>query len=105
VKGTMLDFLKLVSEEPELAKGLAELAAKHDFEFSDEVPDRDLEAVAGGTLAPSKEMNIESVPQDDDASDDLQNALQRQQQTLQLMSNVSKMVHDASMSIIRKIGG
>jgi chromosome segregation ATPase len=35
---------------------------------------------------------------------DLQNALQKQQQTLQTMSNVSKMLHDTAMAIIRKIG-
>ena len=36
---------------------------------------------------------------------DLQNMLQKQQQTLQMMSNISKMLHDNVMSIIRKIGG
>ena len=36
---------------------------------------------------------------------DLQNALQRQQQAVQYLSNVSKMLHDTSMSIIRNIGG
>lgn len=36
---------------------------------------------------------------------DLQNMLQKQQQTLQMMSNVSKMLHDTSMAIIRKIAG
>ncbi len=39
------------------------------------------------------------------ANVDLQNALQKQQQTLQMMSNISKMVHDTAMSTIRKIGG
>ena len=38
------------------------------------------------------------------ANIDLQNALQKQQQTLQTMSNVSKMLHDTAMAIIRKIG-
>ena len=38
------------------------------------------------------------------ANIDLQNMLQRQQQTLQLMSNVSKMLHDTAMAIVRKIG-
>ena len=38
------------------------------------------------------------------ANVDLQNALQKQQQTLQMMSNISKMLHDTTMSIIRKIG-
>jgi len=39
------------------------------------------------------------------ANIDLQSALQKQQQTLQTMSNVSKMLHDTAMSVIRKIGG
>jgi hypothetical protein len=38
------------------------------------------------------------------ATIDLQNALQRQQQILQTMSNISKMLHDSAMAIIRKIG-
>ena len=37
------------------------------------------------------------------ANIDLQNALQKQQQTLQTMSNVSKILHDTAMAIIRKI--
>jgi hypothetical protein len=36
---------------------------------------------------------------------DLQNMLQKQQQTLQMMSNISKMLHDTAMSVIRKMGG
>ena len=39
------------------------------------------------------------------ANVDLQNMLQKQQQTLQMMSNISKMLHDTGMAIIRKIGG
>jgi hypothetical protein len=38
------------------------------------------------------------------ANVDLQNMLQKQQQTLQMMSNISKMLHDTAMAIIRKIG-
>jgi hypothetical protein len=38
------------------------------------------------------------------ANIDLQNILQKQQQTLQTLSNVSKMLHDTAMAIIRKIG-
>ena len=49
VKGTILDFLKLASEKPELAQQLVDLAAKHDFEFSDELNDEQLEGVAGGS--------------------------------------------------------
>jgi hypothetical protein len=38
------------------------------------------------------------------ANIDLQNALQKQQQCLQMISNVSKMTHDTAMSIIRNMG-
>jgi hypothetical protein len=48
MKGTILDFLKLAGATPELAQQLAELAKRHDFEFTDEVSDEQLEAVAGG---------------------------------------------------------
>ena len=38
------------------------------------------------------------------ANMELQNQLQRQQQTMQTMSNVSKMLHDTAMAVIRKFG-
>jgi len=39
------------------------------------------------------------------ANVDLQNWLQKQQQTLQMMSNICKMLYDTAMAVIRKIGG
>jgi hypothetical protein len=39
------------------------------------------------------------------ANVDLQNVLQKQQQTLQMMSNISKVLHDTAMAVIRKMGG
>jgi hypothetical protein len=39
------------------------------------------------------------------ANVDLQNAIQKQQQILQMMSNISKMMHDTAMAVIRKTGG
>ena len=39
------------------------------------------------------------------ANVDLQSALQKQQQTLQMMSNISKQVHDTLLNVIRKLGG
>ena len=38
------------------------------------------------------------------ANIELQNILQKQQQTLQMMSGISKMLHDTAMAIIKKIG-
>ena len=37
------------------------------------------------------------------ANMDLQNMLQKQQQTLQMMSNILKMLHDTAIAIIRKL--
>lgn len=39
------------------------------------------------------------------ANIDLQNVLQKQQQMIQMLSNISKEVHDTAMAIIRKISG
>ena len=39
------------------------------------------------------------------ANVDLQNILQQQQQTLRMISNVSKLLHDTAFAVIRKIGG
>ncbi len=38
------------------------------------------------------------------ANIDMQNMLQKQQQTMQMMTSISKLIHDTSMVIIRKIG-
>ena len=51
MKGTILDFLQIAAKDPELAKGLAELAERFDFEFTEEeLDDEDLGKVAGGTI-------------------------------------------------------
>jgi len=39
------------------------------------------------------------------ANIDLQNQLQKQQQTLQMMSQISKVLHDTAMAVIRKMSG
>lgn len=39
------------------------------------------------------------------ANVELQNALQQQQQTLQMLSTISKLCNDTAMAVIRKIGG
>lgn len=52
---------------------------------------------------------VEDEDEDDDSDQleevDLQNALQKQQQSLQTMSNISKTLHDTALSVIRKISG
>jgi hypothetical protein len=39
------------------------------------------------------------------ANVDLQSVLQKQQQSLQMLSQISQTLHDTAMAIIRKIGG
>lgn len=52
------------------------------------------------------EENLQTIGDDAQlANVDLQNVLQKQQQTLQMMSNISKQLHDTAMAVIRKIGG
>jgi hypothetical protein len=52
------------------------------------------------------EEQLNSVGDDSQlANVDLQNHLQKQQQVLQMMSNISKVLHDTAQAIIRKIGG
>jgi methyl-accepting chemotaxis protein len=52
------------------------------------------------------EKQLDSIGDDAQlANVDLQNILQKQQQTLQMMSNISKMLHDTAQAVIRKMGG
>ncbi len=52
------------------------------------------------------EQKLNSVGDDAQlANVDLQNMLQKQQQTLQMMSNISKMLHDTALAVLRKISG
>ncbi len=53
-----------------------------------------------------RESQLNSVGDDAQlANVDLQNILQKQQQTLQMMSNISKVLHDTAMAVARKISG
>ena len=61
MKGTILDFLNLAAEKPELARELVELAGRHNFAFTDEVSDDDLEAVSGGNYVPTFNSNQQTA--------------------------------------------
>jgi hypothetical protein len=55
-----------------------------------------------------KEIEMRLMQIGDDAqlaNIDLQNILQKQQQTIQMISQISKTVYDTAMSLTRKIGG
>lgn len=76
-----------------------------------------LRGMLNGTSDPAAraelELDIKDVEEElqtvgDDAqlaNVDLQRALQQQQQLMQIMSSISKSLHDTAMSTIRKIGG
>ena len=53
---------------------------------------------------PTTTLVIQEQPESELDEVDLQNMLQKQQQTIQMMSNISKVLHDTAMAIIRKIG-
>ena len=64
---------------------------------SPEVPDDKIKAL---------EEKLNTVGDDAQlANVDLQNVLQKQQQTLQTMSNISKMLHETAMAVIRNMKG
>ncbi|MBK7424075.1 MAG: Nif11-like leader peptide family natural product precursor [Propionivibrio sp.] len=100
MKGTITDFLELVSAKPELSREFIQLAARHGFEFSlDELSDSELQGVVGGFSDAQRGSDAQL------ANIDMQNVLQKQQQLIQMVSNVSKTVSDTAMSVSRKIGG
>jgi|WetSurMetagenome_2_1015567.scaffolds.fasta_scaffold298261_2 hypothetical protein len=68
-----------------------------------ELSEEEMNQVAGGTLVPGGLLTVGDDAQL--ANVDMQNCLQKQQQTMQMMSNISKLTSDTMMSVIRKIGG
>jgi hypothetical protein len=95
----------------EVFKECAHIYKVGDVEYELCIPDR--VPVAGLKSLASLDSEIERWEErlaslGDDAqlaNVDLQNILQKQQQTLQMMSNISKMLYDTAMAVIRKIGG
>ncbi len=109
--------LDLCGEGEEVRAKLAELIVKHAYPH--DVDDTSYELCIPDRIPPADVQDLESLNDvieqweeelntlGDDAqlaNIDLQNILQKQQQTLQTMSNVSKILHDTVMAVIRKIG-
>ena len=66
---------------------------------------RNLEQAVSNEIAEYEE-KLNSIGDDAQlANVDLQNVLQKQQQTLQMLSTISKLLSDTAMAVIRKIGG
>ena len=57
------------------------------------------------TFIKNKEADLASIGDDAQmANVDLQNTLQKQQQIMTTMTNISKLLHDTALAVIRKIG-
>jgi hypothetical protein len=96
----------------ETSKDLAFYAdkVKHFNDQKDSIRDRIGQARSGRadqeSVIKALEEKLASVGDDSQlANIDLQNALQKQQQVLQTMANMSKLLHDSAMAVIRKMGG
>ena len=109
--------LDLCGEGEEVREKLAELIVKHAYPHDMDdtgyelcIPDRippadvqDLDAL--DDVIEQWEDELNTIGGDAQlANIDLQNMLQKQQQTIQMMSNVSKVMHDTALAVIRKIG-
>lgn len=94
MKGTITDFLELVSTKPELSRELIELAARHGFEFSvDELSDSELRGVVGGTdMSQLDQLNM-------------QNNIQKLASAEQIIANMSKTMNDSLMAVIHNMRG
>ena len=93
MKGTITDFLELVSTKPELSRELIELAARHGFEFSaDELSDSELQGVVGGT----DDSRLGMIWKD---------GIHRHSQDLQIIINVLRESNDSLKATIDNMSG
>jgi hypothetical protein len=103
MKGTILDFLQLAAEKPELAQGLVQLAAQFDFEFvDDELTEDDLDSVAGGALT-ATQISAEQLVSRQSTSTEFENANQKATQYTNMLASVLKTMNEMQSSIIRNI--
>lgn len=98
MKGTILDFLELASEKPELAKKMIDLAAQYDFEFADDVSDEQLDDVVGGAVDAIAANSLAEPTQQG-----VQGSTNMLTQQMQMMSNIMKNQHDTLKAIINNM--
>ncbi len=103
MKGTILDFLKLATDNSDLAKGLIELAGQFDFQFTDdELTEEDLDSVAGGALT-ATQTSAEQLAGEQSLSTEFENANQKSTQYVNMLSSVLKTMNEMQSGIIRNI--
>ncbi len=103
------DLVKSIKETPNLnAKNFHQTLDKETKKFFPRLTVEEVDVakfVALQKLIDEWEEELQGVGDDAQmANIDMQNVLEKQQQTMQMLSNVSKMLHDTTMAIIRKIG-
>lgn len=104
MKGTFLDFLELLNENEALRKDVVDVAGKHGFEFSDEVSDEDLEAVAGGVDALVAAGNADSVRSNrQEIQTAFENFDQKSNQLFNILSTVMKSVKEMRSGVTRNL--
>ncbi|MFL7813700.1 MAG: hypothetical protein AB8I40_08485, partial [Anaerolineales bacterium] len=81
-------------------------------DIDNNIVDGSSQSETGGSAAGKEAVSVQSEEALQEIGDqtqlemiDLQNGLQRQQQYIQMMSNISKMMEDTAMSVIRKTSG
>ena len=105
MKGSFIDFIEFLSENEDLRKDIIDVAAKHGFEFSDEVSDVDLEAVVGGVIAPSPADSKTNTVRGgrEETETPFQNFDQKYNQLFSLLSTVMKTSDGMRQAIQRNI--
>ncbi|MFN2112495.1 MAG: hypothetical protein ACK2TT_05205 [Anaerolineales bacterium] len=95
-----------------MLQGIASALQDTVRDIDNNIVDGSSHSETGGSAAGKEAVSVQSEEALQEIGDqtqlemiDLQNGLQRQQQYIQMMSNISKMMEDTAMSVIRKTSG
>ena len=109
------EMISRIGDDVDTIEALIAFGSEQDFEFTEEdlqefveLTDDELGSVAGGTMMKGYMKNLEQViPAAADAAVlaqiNLQDKLQKQQETLQLLSSTIRMMHDTRLAKMRNL--
>ena len=103
MKGTILDFLNLAAEKPELAKEFVELATKYEFEFTDEVSDDQLESVVGGAYLVDQALPQRDISQPGGITSATESSESDPRTLMETMSAIQQKQHDTLKQMIANL--
>ncbi len=97
MKGTLADFLHLVSRTPELAEKVVDLALEYDFEFQEEgMGDAELAGISGGAGdSGSGEGDLKLIA--------LNSQISSHSSPVTVLTNMIKTSHDTRSAIINNL--